>query len=196
MELYFPIVGTIFLLFRLWLCEIKLHEVLGNKRGHTSRFISYYFGLAMILNFSVNVFTLISVISAPAMIFAVLYFDISFFLNEGREDIPLKFWQIVERLTLHIPLIVFGIFYYAYSPALEYFQLFTIPKFGVALLLAGIPMFGFDPRISKKADWPRGPFILGGAILDIIGNIWFFLNLAQTRGYFEELGITVALGLT
>ena len=132
------------------------------------------------------------------MIIAVFAFDVPFlFFNEGRRKIPKKFWQIIERLTMHIPLIIFGVYYYfVYQPeAILYFQLFTLDKFITALLLVCIPMFLFDPRITKKEDWPRGLFIVGGALIDVVGNILFFLWLADQRKFFDTHGFEYILGL-
>ena len=195
-EWVFPLLGIIFLLVRLWLSEVYLRDILKNKRYHTSRLCAYYLGIAMLSNFQNNVFTLISVVSAPAMVLALILFDFPFlFLNEGREDIPKKFWQIIERLTVHLPLIVFGILFYRFASALSYLELFTIPKFIVALILTCIPMFLFDPRVVKKEDWPRGPIIVIGALTDVIGNLCFFYYLATDRGYFELVGLREALGI-
>jgi len=177
----FPICGILFLLFRFWLCEGYLRDILKNKRGHTSRFISYYFGIAMLLNFDVNVFTLISVFSTGAMIFALVAFDVPFiFFNDAQQKIPKKVWQIIERLTMHIPPIIFGVYYYLFSPTshVDYFLLFTIPQFVFALLFTGIPMFVIDPRVVKKEDWPRGPAIVIALLLSIIGNIVVFFWLS------------------
>ncbi len=186
----FPVCGTIFLLFRLWLCEWHLRDLLKGKRAHTSRFCSYYLAIAMILNIEPNVFTLISVVSAPAMVMASLAFDVPFlFFNEGRRDIPKKSWQIIERLTMHLPIILFGVYYYTHALLLDYFQMFTISKLVVAIIITCGPMFLFDPRITKKEDWPRGLFIVGGAIIDVIGNIWFYISLAKRYNYFEFIGI-------
>lgn len=186
MEWFFPWVlplfGVVFLIFRFWLCEVYLRDILGVDRGHTSRFCSYYLALAMIFNFEPNVFTLISVVSAPAMVLASFAFDVPFlFFNEGRQQIPKKTGQIIERLTMHIPIILFGVYYYGFSKVswLDYFALFTLDKLVIAILLTCLPMFVFDPRVTKRKDWPRGLFIVGGAILDIVGNIIFFFVSAS-----------------
>ncbi len=181
------ILGICFLVTRVVLGEFILREELGSKRTHASRFISYYLCCAMILEFQQDVFTLISVISVPIMLMAFLFFDIPFYFKDCSKLMPKKGWQILERLTLHPPSILFGIYFY-FSHRMYwifYFQLFTISNFLCGCLLGLVPLFLFDPRILVKEEYPRGVIILIGTIVNIIGNIIFFILNANTRGFFE-----------
>ena len=179
--------GAICVIFRIWVTEVKLRGELGNKRGHTSRFISLYFFIAMLLNFENNVFTMISVIGAPAMLMAFFAFDVPYYIKDAPLIQEKKFWLILERLTMHPPSIIYAVYFYRHVTGLFYLKLFTLPNFFGALILVVGPLFLFDPRVTKKEDWPRGPACIIGALLDIIGNLWFFFFFAKKTGYLEYL---------
>ncbi len=183
MGVILQIAGALAFLFRLWLCEFKLKKDLGGKRGHTSRFINYYFLLAMFLDFGNNLLTLITIITAPAMVMAFIFFDIPFYVQDCRHPIENKGWLIVERITLHPPVFLYTVYFYAIQTRLFYFDLFTIPNFVIAMILVLVPLFLFDPRVTKKEDWPRGLFMVLGSIVNIIGNLWFYSDLAIETNY-------------
>ncbi|WP_457558166.1 hypothetical protein [Candidatus Harpocratesius sp.] len=192
MSIYVQIAGALGFLFRFWLCEFKLDKDLNQKRGHTSRFINYYFLIAMITGFDNNLFTLITVVSAPAMVMAFLFFDLPFYFQDCRYSMTNKGWLILERLTVHPPVFLYTVYFYATQSRLFYFQLFTFHNLILAIVLVLIPLFAFDPRVTKKEDWPRGLFMVIGAIIDIIGNIWFYSNLALESHYprfFDQINI-------
>ncbi|MHA1612572.1 MAG: hypothetical protein ACTSVZ_09015 [Promethearchaeota archaeon] len=183
MGLILQIAGAMALVFRLWLCEFKLKKDLGGKRGHTSRFINYYFLIAMCLDFQNNLMTLLTIVTAPAMVMAFLFFDIPFYIQDCRRPMENKGWLIIERLTLHPPVFLYAVYFYAFQTRLFYFELFTIPNLIFSMFLVVIPMFFLDPRVTKKEDWPRGLFIVIGSVVDIIGNVWFYSDLALESNY-------------
>ncbi|MHA1520896.1 MAG: hypothetical protein ACTSRK_12000 [Promethearchaeota archaeon] len=183
MGLILQIAGAMALLFRLWLCEFKLKKDLGGKRSHTSRFINYYFLIAMCLDFQNNLMTLLTILTAPAMVMAFLFFDIPFYIQDCRRPMENKGWLIIERLTLHPPVFLYAVYFYAFQTRLFYFELFTIPNLIFSMFLVVIPMFFLDPRVTKKEDWPRGLFIVIGSVVDIIGNVWFYSDLALESNY-------------
>lgn len=183
MGIWFQIGGALGFLFRFWLCEFKLNEDLGPKRGHTSRYITYYFLIAMVLDFQNNLLTLITIVSAPAMVMAFLFFDLPFYFQDCTKPMQNKGWLIIERLTLHPPVFLYTIYFYATQNRLFFFELYNFSNFIIAMILVLIPLFLFDPRIVKKEDWPRGLFMVIGSIIDILGNLWFYSNLAINSDY-------------
>lgn len=188
--LWLSLCGALFVIFRIWVTEVKLRKELGNKRGHTSRFISLFFFIAMLLNFENNVFTLISVVGAPAMLMAFFAFDVPYYIKDVRLIKEKKFWLILERLTMHPPAVIFAVYFYSYARIDFYLTLFTIPKFCGALILVVGPLFLFDPRVTKREDWPRGPACIIGAILSIVGNlIFYFQKKMAFIDVLTELGI-------
>jgi hypothetical protein len=158
----YTIGGIIFLLFRLWLDEIKLSKELDFRRRYLSRFSNYYFTLAMIFNFQVMAFNMILTTSLIALWVGFFNWDIKFYkrLYTGGlvSSIPIettaqKVWMTIERLTLHIPILVFG----------------TIPLFGG---LAGIRSFtlGATPSVDL------GGQVLSTLVAMIIYFATFFFN--------------------
>lgn len=183
MGLIIQIIGAVGFLFRFWLVELKLDQDLNHKRGHTSRFINYYFLIAMITDFGNNLFTLISVVSAPAMVMAFFFFDFPFYFQDCLKPMKNKWWLIIERLTLHPPVFIYAIYFYATQKLLFFFELYSLVNLVISLVLVLIPMFLFDPRITKREDWPRGLLIVIGGIIDIAGNIIFYSEVAKKWNY-------------
>jgi hypothetical protein len=179
--------GVVALLFRVWLTEVKLRDILGTKRFHLSRFCSYFFLLAMIWSFQNSVFLLITIYSAPAMLISFFIFDVPFLIRDVPRLTHNRGWQIIERLTVHIPIVIYGVYYYSTAPLLKYFQLLTIVNFCLGIAFTAIPLIVLDPRISKREDWPRGPALLIGMVLAIIGNLGFYYYKAVTVNYVDEV---------
>ena len=44
-----------------------------------------------------------------------------------------------------------------------------------------------DPRIRKREDWPRGPALLIGMVLAILGNLVFYYYKAVAVNYVDEV---------
>ena len=183
------IIGAILVFFRLWIVFIKLDNELGDKKGHVSRFIALYFLIAMMLDFQNNVFTLISVLTAPAMLIAFFAFDVSYYSKDVSELKEKKFWLILERITLHPPVVFYVVYFYFTSSGIFYLELFTVSKIVAGIIICVGPIFTFDPRVIKKDEWPRGPAIIIGAILVLIGNFTFYYYFAVKTQYFEIIDL-------
>jgi hypothetical protein len=174
MAYWFPIFGSIFLIFRIWLCEVKLVKPLDYRRHYVSRFLTYFYAIAMILSFE-NAFMNISVAgSLPAMVIIFLTFDFRYIRDHTgkrvEEEIPLRFWLLVERWTLHPPLIITGIYWYVIG--LKTIVLYPVPSIGYTLLAIALPIVTFltiDPRWTKKTEAPLGYIMLLIAILSGAG---------------------------
>ena len=179
--------GFVGLALRIWLTEVKLRDILGTKRFHLSRFCSYFFLLAMIWSFNNSVFLLITIYSAPAMLLSFFIFDIPFLIRDVPRLTRYRGWQIIERLTVHIPIVVYGVYFYFTAPLLTYFQLLTIINFFLGIALTAIPLLVLDPRIRKREDWPRGPALLIGMVLAIIGNVAFYIYKAIQRNFVDQV---------
>ncbi|MHA1886426.1 MAG: hypothetical protein ACTSX0_00210 [Promethearchaeota archaeon] len=183
MGIAIQIIGAIGFLFRFWLVELKLDQDLNHKRGHTSRFINYYFLIAMITDFGNNLFTLISVVSAPAMVMAFFFFDFPFYFKDCLHPMKKKGWLILERLTLHPPVFIYAIYFYATQTLKFFFDLYNLSNLVISLVLVLIPLFVIDPRVVKREDWPRGLFMVLGAIIDVAGNLIFYSEVAKKWNY-------------
>ena len=179
-----PIIGFVFLLFRLWLVEVKLQSVLGDERRYISRFLSYYFAFAMIYNFQNITFNLILVATVPIGLISILEWDRNFFRKRLRvvpEYQPVLPWMIIERITLHVPMVITGIIFY--FTGLKNFVFYgidpTIFERIVGLiygtLLVVLPLIILDIRWTKKEKWPTARNMLIGEIILMV--IWYVVLL-------------------
>ena len=178
--------GVMALLFRVWLTEVKLRDILGTKRRHLSRFCNYFFLLAMILSFQNSVFLLITVFSAPAMLISFFIFDVPFLKHDVPRFTPYRGWLIIERLTVHIPIAIYGFYFYLTFDLIKYFQMLTIVNFGFGIAFTATALLMFDPRIRKREDWPRGPTLLA-MVASIIGNLVYCIALAVDANYVDQV---------
>ncbi len=185
MNIYLFLFGIIGLFFRIWVNEIKLKQQLKYERHFTSRFLAEYLFIAMIFSFENDTMNLIVACSYPMMAICIFVFDIPFFvklgqnksvLPEGGEFNPEKVdvWVILERLTLHIPIVIVGSIWYPQGLKVAIFPDLKVVSMIIALVLVfGIFIF-VDPRIRKKKDWPDGFWLMIGGILWTIGFILHF----------------------
>ncbi|MHA1727634.1 MAG: hypothetical protein ACTSWY_02750 [Promethearchaeota archaeon] len=195
---FFPIIGAFFLIFRLWICENKLKDILGSRRSYLSRFINYYYFIAMVLNFESDIFNLILVNSLPLLIIGFFINDIPAYYKFGKQYKDLEFskkcWVLAEGLTLHPPMIITGIIFYVIGLKTVFSSLNLISIISV-LILGIFPLILFDKRWSNGraiAKWMLiggiGTLIgvvlyisptnvLGGVFLPIIGSLFFIFRL-------------------
>lgn len=181
-----PFFGVIYLIFRIWITEFRLKDALGGRRRFFSRVLGYYLGIALILNFWSIALNLVLIISLPSMVIIFFTFDLAFFINYKKEkavkafDSTTGFWLIVERLTLHLQIILVGIWMLVSDV-----RKFAGPQHGPWVLFVSdalifIPLLLWDERIGKKVDWPLGLIILILMILISIGtkivlwSNWYF----------------------
>jgi hypothetical protein len=156
------VLGVIYLLFRIWLVEIRVKPFLHERARFISRWACYLLGGAMIFDFDKSIvgsaLNLTIIMATPGFIIISLIYDSSFFLNFWKQHPELMprdaFWCVIERLTLHFPVIGIGI--WMFVTGIGYFVQNSI----VVVLLTGVfifgPYFAFDERWRKKIDWPFG----------------------------------------
>ncbi|MCP4764284.1 MAG: hypothetical protein GY870_21095 [archaeon] len=173
-----PIIGLFGLSFRIWLCEYKVKNELEYRRYYISRIISYIMYIGFIFSNSLMIFNIILVCVWPGFIGAFLIRDLKFLSKIDVFEIPQdkKNWLVIERLTMHIPNIVFGILPYL-AGDLKFFILGGISNDNYYLqalhmllsvfLLSGV-FFFLDYRWIKKISWPIGKYLW---------NIMFFTGL-------------------
>ena len=170
MGIFLQIMGVIGLIFRFWVTQIRLNEELHVERGHLSRFLTYYFCLALIMDFESGVFTLITVGAGPTMILAFIFFDLPFywqFKDEPKWKKHQKPWLLLERITLHPPLIIAAIYVYIIGVRDFFTPVPSFPIMAGSLILVIGAYFLFDPRIrAERKNTPAGYIILTGALTE------------------------------
>ncbi len=184
------LVGIFGIIFRIWLTEIKLKEQLKYERFFLSRFLVLYCFGAMMLNFKLEVFNLIVTASFPMMFLCIFIFDIPFFykIKHGESVLPqggqyspekIDIWVILEKITLHIPIVILGLYFYSQGLKTVVFPSLKISTFVIVLFLVFIPFIFIDPRILKKRDWPDGFWLMFAAICTVIGFYlhFFYINI-------------------
>ncbi|WP_371805156.1 hypothetical protein [Candidatus Lokiarchaeum ossiferum] len=188
MNIFLVIFGCLGLIFRIWVNEIKLKKQLKYERHFTSRFLAEYFFIAMIFSFQNDALNLVVACTYPMMVICIFVFDIPFFikLKQNKSVLPgggefspekVDLWVILERLTLHIPIVVVGSIWYPQGLKSAIFPNLGIGSMIFALIMVyGIFIF-VDPRIGKKRDWPDGLWLMIGGILWTIGFILHFYVL-------------------
>jgi uncharacterized membrane-anchored protein len=120
----------------------------------------------MFLEFQSNAFTMLIVVAMPGMLMAIFVFDVPYYANFNKIEARSqnKGWLLIERFTLHIPLFLYGVFFYATGKKSILRALYTVPNIIIGLLLTMIPFFLMDPRWTKKQDTPRGKWIIFGMV--------------------------------
>src|SRR6056297_484976 len=107
--LFWPVIGVMYFIFRLWLTEVKLVEELDFQRHFMSRILNLYLALVLIGNFQFQIFNFIVLIVLPVMFLSLVTADIRFFkrYHERFFDVQnsQRIWFLIERITLHIPLV-------------------------------------------------------------------------------------------
>ena len=101
------VIGVCFLIFRIWLTEFKLKDELQFRRHYLSRFLNYYYCLALISGFTWDIFNFILISETIGLIIAFIGWDIPFFIKFKKQNHWDKnhVWLIIERATLHPPMI-------------------------------------------------------------------------------------------
>ncbi|MCP4760421.1 MAG: hypothetical protein GY870_01485 [archaeon] len=174
-EFNYPIIGSLLLLFRMWLCEVKLKRELGKRSLFLNRITNYYFFIAMILCFENQIFNLIIFFSVPLQIFVFLTYDIDFYVefskkittnNKNNKDIndlhPIKLkknlgWLFIERITVHNPLIICGFIMY-FSDLNIFFPEIDVISITVAFIISYGSFFFMDQRSKNFYKFDRKGF--------------------------------------
>ena len=155
------ITGIVYFIFRYWLTEYQLIEELGFKRFYISRIINLYFAMALVLNFENMIFNIVIFASSPIVLITMLW-DVKFYFNciRGNCSISKRWWQLAERITLHVPILSGGVFF-VLGGAANYVNLNEgyFPLVCASLLIF-LPFFLLDERWRSKYNWPDGIIIL------------------------------------
>ena len=181
MSFWFPIFGALFLIFRIWLVEVKVPDALAHKKRYVSRFLTYYYAIAMILSFESAFFNIAIAASVPSMIVIFFIKDLKYIRrNTGRnvkEESPVRHWMLVERWTLHPPLIITGLYWYTIG--LKSVLLSTAPPLYLAILSIVFPVATFmiiDCRWSHRKETVLGYAIpIAGVISGLIMILYLYL---------------------
>jgi hypothetical protein len=171
----------------LWLVEGKLADHLKEDRRHLSRYLSYLFAWAMMLDFSNNPLTLIMVVAMPGLWIAVFSFDGPYFARFSATDAhsTKKNWLIIERLTMHLPIAMYGVFFYFDVEYRAFLALVNPINIIIGSVLIFGLFFGLDPRWVQKKDPPRGKWIIITGLLSLSGFIVYYFILT----YLFSIGI-------
>ena len=152
MDIVLLIIGVCFLIFRVWLTEFKLKDELQFRRHYLSRFLNYYYCFALISGFTWDIFNLILIGETIPMVIALIGWDIPFFVKFKNQDHweKNKAWLIVERMTLHPPMIGTLIWMYivGFRSFVESSNLIILVS--IAVILVFIPYFLLDYRWTKN----------------------------------------------
>lgn len=180
--IWLTIIGVLFLIYRIWVTEVKCKTYLGFRNRFFSRITCYYYAIGLIFSFQIMAINALVVSSVFSFGSIFLFFDVPFFFNVKKEmavyphisklDI---FWLLSERVTLHIPIISTGIWMMFDFTAFINMSRGIIPLI-IGVLLFYIPFFLIDARWKEKADWPLGLIIFLFS-LGQIGGMALVLNL-------------------
>ncbi len=144
--------GVAFLIFRFWLVEIKLPDELQFRKRYFSRILTYYGALTLIFELKNDLFNFIMLVAVPVLIVSIIGYDALFFIKFKRRTYWEKNhgWLIVERLTMHPPLLILGIWLYATGtvPQIDWIGAIGL-MFGL-LVVGCLPFFFVDERWTKK----------------------------------------------
>jgi len=174
-QLIIPIIGCIFFLFRVWLSFFKLRNELEFRRLYVSRLVNYYFCFMLIFNFQSAVFNVIIAVCFPAMLFTTIW-DYNFYRKFKTRTYWTKNrgWLIVERITMHPPLLITGS--YMYISGIQKF----IPSDDISPLIIGIVLvysssFLLDIRLRKGYNWPNGRDLIIVMLVSTIGFSMYYI---------------------
>jgi len=154
-------IGIVFLLFRIWIVEIKLVDELQFRRRYFSRFFTYYTALALVCGFLFMPFNLMVIIAFPILVVTSIW-DINFYRRFNSQTYWEKNrrWLILERLTLHPPVVLVAI-YMIITDARNYIEPPNLIILALSVVILFIPFFLVDVRWSKRYKWPEALIVIG-----------------------------------
>ncbi len=161
----YPIViitlGISFLVFRIWLVEIKLVDELQFRRRYFSRFFGYYGCLALVFGLGFYPFNIMVMIAFPILLVTSIW-DVNFYRRFSTQAYWTKNrrWVLVERLTLHPPIVIIALFM-IFNDARNYIQPPNLVIMVVSVLILFIPFFLLDERWTRHYKWPEALIVIG-----------------------------------
>jgi len=179
------IIGVSFLIFRIWLTEFKLRDELQFRRHYLSRFLNYYYCLALISSFTWDIFNFVLISETIALVIAFIGWDIPFFIKFHKQNHwdKNRVWLIIERATLHPPMIVTVILMYIKGLKTFVDSSNLIILIILTIILGLIPYFLLDRRWTTNFIGKGVFFSFRWEIL-IISMISFLLTIIYFLGPF------------
>jgi len=154
------IIGLALLIFRIWIAEIKLKEELQFRRRYFSRFFSYYTCLALVFGLMVFPFNIMVMLAFPILVVTSIW-DINFVrrFNSQPHWGEKKRWAILERATLHPPVVIVAI-YMILTGARNYIQSPNLLIMALTAIILFLPFFIIDERWTKRYKWPEALIVI------------------------------------
>ncbi|TFG27481.1 hypothetical protein EU528_12800 [Candidatus Thorarchaeota archaeon] len=155
------ILGISFLLFRIWIVEYKLKEELKFRRRYFSRFFAYYTCLALAFGLAAYPFNIMVIVAFPILIVTSVW-DVNFYRKFNTQEYWAKKrkWAILERITLHPPVVVVAI-YIILNDARNYIQPPNLVIMVAIVIILFSPFFLIDERWTKRYQWPQALIVIG-----------------------------------
>ena len=175
---YLQLLGATGLILRYWLDEKKLVDELQFRRHYASRILTYYAFIAMMLNLKCGIMNMAVMLDFPVIVISIIGWDSLFFVKFKRRTYWEKNhgWLIVERLTMHPPLLALQL-YMVFTGPMNYINPDNLVwEFICAVLLGYLPWLLWDKRWKEKDFLPkerRG--ITVGTLLSTAGWIIYFI---------------------
>jgi hypothetical protein len=176
MASYLLVLGSIFLMFRLWLCETKLKDELQFRRGYISRILNYYACITLIFDLQSDYFNIVMMAAIPLIAVSIIGWDSLFYKKFKSRTYWKKNhnWLIVERLTLHPPILALGLYYYFTGPTNYVDPANIIVTIIVGSILVFGPWFLLDHRWKTNYAPNTKRDITISAILSTVGHFLYF----------------------
>jgi len=174
-QLIIPLCGGIFLLFRLWLVFYKLREELLFRSLYVSRLVNFYFCIMLVFNLQSAIFNVIVATCFPAMLFTSVW-DFNFYRKFKSRSYWVKNrpWLIVERITMHPPILISGLYMYIKGIA-QFVPSDNILPFVVGILITFGSSFLLDIRLRKRYNWPNGRNLFLVMVLSTVGFSLYYI---------------------
>ncbi|MBY9003376.1 MAG: hypothetical protein KGD73_05345 [Candidatus Lokiarchaeota archaeon] len=174
-DILLPSIGVLLLIFRFWLSTFKLKDELQFRRFYVSRLVNYFFCLSIIFNFKNPVFNVILAVCFPAMIFTSTW-DVNFYRHfKGRPYWKKnKGWLLVERITMHPPILVGGLFIYI-TGIWNYVPPRNLLVFAIGILVVYPSSYFLDIRLRKRYEWPNGRDLLLVMLISTLGFSMYYI---------------------
>ncbi len=154
-------VGITFLLFRIWIVEVKLVDELEFRRRYFSRFFAYYTALALACGLLFFPFNIMVMLAFPILVVTSIW-DINFYRRFNSQPYwkKNKRWLIVERVTLHPPVVLVAI-YMIIVGAGNFIEAPNLLLMAMSVVILFIPFFLLDERWTKRYKWPEALIVIG-----------------------------------
>ena len=153
-------IGVIMFLLRIYLVEYPLHRVFSHEKHFLSRYLNLFFWILMMLQFQSNLINFCILMGFPVLLYSFFFNDTKILMILIKKKSPIpdtkeKFWLIFERLTLHLPVLIY-IFCELFTKNQPFFTDLTLfESFGGFLLNFGLYLI-LDPRKPwKKPEYSQ-----------------------------------------